>query len=64
MHCLTDLINQVTKFKNDAFHQMTPQNALISRPHAKDFPQIIGPGAEIRGVRRMYARLDEQRAAR
>jgi len=35
------------------FHQLTPQNALISPPTPA-----------IRGVRRMYARLDEQRAAR
>ena len=32
--------------------------------HAKNFPQITAPGAEIRGVRRMYAWLDEQRAAK
>jgi len=39
--------------KRWAFHQLTPQNALISPPTPA-----------IRGVRRMYARLDEQRAAR
>jgi hypothetical protein len=27
--------------------------------HAKDFPQIMGPGAEARGMRRLYAWLDE-----
>ena len=32
--------------------------------HAKEFAQITGPGAEIRGVRRVYAWLDEQRAAK
>jgi glyoxylase-like metal-dependent hydrolase (beta-lactamase superfamily II) len=29
--------------------------------HAKDFPQITGPGADLRGVRRIYAWMDERR---
>jgi len=28
--------------------------------HAKDFPQITGPGADVRGVRRIYAWMDER----
>jgi cyclase len=28
--------------------------------HAKDFPQITGPGADVRGVRRFYAWMDER----
>jgi cyclase len=28
--------------------------------HAKDFPQITGPGADARGVRRIYAWMDER----
>jgi hypothetical protein len=28
--------------------------------HAQDFPQIRGPGADLRGVRRIYAWLDEK----
>jgi hypothetical protein len=27
--------------------------------HAKDFPAITGPGVDIRGVRRVYAWMDE-----
>jgi glyoxylase-like metal-dependent hydrolase (beta-lactamase superfamily II) len=28
--------------------------------HSKDFPQITGPGADVRGVRRIYAWMDER----
>jgi len=28
--------------------------------HQKDFPQIAGPGADLRGVRRIYAWMDER----
>jgi hypothetical protein len=31
--------------------------------HQKDFPQITGPGADVRGVRRMYAWMDERAAS-
>ena len=31
--------------------------------HAKDFPQITGPGADLRGVRRIYAWMDERAAS-
>ena len=61
---LTDLINQVTNLKNDGVSPDDAAKRVDLTAHAKDFPQITGPGAEIRGVRRMYAWLDEQRAAR
>ena len=61
---LGDLVNQVTKLKGDG---VSPEDAAMRvdlTAHAKDFPQITGPGADIRGVRRMYAWLEEQRAAK
>jgi glyoxylase-like metal-dependent hydrolase (beta-lactamase superfamily II) len=61
---LTDLINQVTKLKNDGVSVDDATKRVDLTKHAKDFPQITGPGADIRGVRRMYAWLDEQRAAK
>jgi len=61
---LSDLINQVTKLKNEGVAADDAAKRVDLTAHAKDFPQITGPGAEIRGVRRMYAWLDEQRAAR
>jgi cyclase len=61
---LSDLINQVTKLKNEGVSPDDAAKRVDLTAHAKDFPQITGLGAEIRGVRRMYAWLDEQRAAR
>jgi glyoxylase-like metal-dependent hydrolase (beta-lactamase superfamily II) len=61
---LTDLINQVTKLKNEGVSPDDAAKRVDLTTHAKDFAQITGPGAEIRGVRRMYTWLDEQRAAR
>ena len=61
---LTDLINQVTELKNGGVSSDDAAKRVDLTAHAKDFPQITGPGAEVRGVRRMYAWLDEQRAAK
>jgi cyclase len=61
---LTDLVNQVTKLKNEGVSPDDAAKRVDLTAHAKDFPQIAGPGADIRGVRRMYAWLDEQRTAR
>ena len=61
---LTDLINQVTKLKNEGVSPDEAAKRVDLTAHAKDFPQITGLGAEIRGVRRMYAWLDEQGVAR
>jgi cyclase len=61
---LADLINQVTKLKNEGVSPDDAAKRIDLTAHAKDFPQITGPGADIHGVRRMYAWLDEQRAGR
>ena len=61
---LTDLINQVTKLKNEGVSADDAAKRVDLTVHAKDFPQITGPGADVRGVRRMYAWLDEQLVAR
>ena len=61
---LTDLINQVTKLKNEGVSPDDAAKRVDLTAHAKDFSQITGPGADIRGVRRMYVWLDEQRAAK
>jgi cyclase len=61
---LADLTNQVTKLKNEGVSPDDAAKRIDLTAHAKDFPQITGPGADIRGVRRMYAWLDEQRAGR
>jgi cyclase len=61
---LGDLINQVTKLKSEGVSAEAAAGRVDLTKHAKDFPQITGPGADIRGVRRMYAWLDEQRAGK
>ena len=59
---LGDLIAQVTKLKAGGVAPEDAAKRVDLTAHAKDFPQITGPGADIRGVRRMYVWLDEQRA--
>jgi cyclase len=61
---LGDLVDQVTKLKSEGVSPDDAAKRVDLTRHAKDFPQITGPGADIRGVRRMYAWLDEQRAVR
>jgi glyoxylase-like metal-dependent hydrolase (beta-lactamase superfamily II) len=61
---LSDLVTQVTKLKADGVSPDDAAKRVDLTKHAKDFPQITGPGAEIRGVRRVYAWLDEQRAGK
>src|SRR5262249_28425832 len=61
---LTDLINQVTKLKNEGVSPDEAAKRVNLTAHAKDFPKITGLGAAIRGVGRMYAWLDEKGAAR
>jgi glyoxylase-like metal-dependent hydrolase (beta-lactamase superfamily II) len=61
---LGDLVDQVTKLKSEGVSPDDAAKRVDLTAHAKDFPQITGPGADIRGVRRMYAWLDEQRAAK
>jgi cyclase len=61
---LADLVNQVTKLKNEGVSPEDAAKRVDLTVHAKDFSQITGPGAELRGVRRVYAWLDEQRGAR
>jgi glyoxylase-like metal-dependent hydrolase (beta-lactamase superfamily II) len=61
---LTDLVNQVTKLKSEGVSPDDAAKRVDLTAHAKEFPQITGLGAEIRGVRRVYAWLEERRAAR
>ncbi len=56
---LQDLINQVAALRKKGLNadQAAPKVDLTS--HASAFPQITGPGADIRGVRRVYEWMDE-----
>jgi len=57
-------LTDVTKKVGDLRAQgATPEQAaqrVDLTSHQKDFPQITGPGADLRGVRRIYAWMDER----
>ena len=57
-------LTDVTKKVGDLRAQGVPADEAARRvdltSHAKDFPQITGPGADVRGVRRIYAWMDER----
>ncbi|HEY7296375.1 MAG TPA: MBL fold metallo-hydrolase [Xanthobacteraceae bacterium] len=61
---LGDLVNQVSKLKSEGVSPDDAAKRVDLTAHAKEFPQITGLGADIRGVRRIYAWLDEERRAR
>jgi glyoxylase-like metal-dependent hydrolase (beta-lactamase superfamily II) len=57
---LNDLIVKGNELKRSG---VTPEDAakrIDMTSHAKNFPQITGPGVDVRGARRLYAWLDER----
>ena len=57
---LADLIKQVAALRKQG---LTPEQAAQKvdlTSHASAFPQITGPGADLRGVRRVYEWMDEK----
>jgi cyclase len=56
---LKDLIAKGTALKKQGVSADEAAVRIDMTSHAKDFAQIKGPGAEARGVRRLYAWLDE-----
>jgi len=56
---LTDVTRQVTELKKQGVSAEDAAQRVDLTSHGKDFPQIQGPGADLRGVRRIYAWLDE-----
>jgi glyoxylase-like metal-dependent hydrolase (beta-lactamase superfamily II) len=57
---LTDLTTQAGKLKTQGVSADDAAKRVDLTSHAKDFPQITGPGADIRGMRRVYAWIDER----
>ena len=51
---LTDVTTQVAALRKQGLSPADAAQRVDLRSHAKDFPQITGPGAEVRGVRRIY----------
>jgi cyclase len=57
---LTDILAQTAKLKAQGVSADDAAKRVDLRSHAKDFPDIEDVGAEFRGVRRIYAWMDEK----
>lgn len=57
---LTDVTAQVTKLRQQGVTAEEAAPRVDLTAHAKDFPQIRAPGADPRGVRRIYQWLDDR----
>jgi cyclase len=59
---LTDLTKKLSDLRAQGVTADQAAARVDLTSHSKDFPQITGPGADIRGVRRFYAWMDERAA--
>ena len=57
---LKDLMTQVAKLRAQGMSADQAAQKVDLTSHKADFPQITGPGADLRGVRRMYQWMDER----
>jgi cyclase len=57
---LRDLMKQGTDLRKQGVPAETAAQRIDLTAHKRSFPQIQGRGAELRGVRRLYAWMDEQ----
>ena len=57
---LKDLMTQVAALRKQGVSADDAAKKVDMTSHKADFPQIQGPGAEVRGVRRMYEWMDER----
>ncbi len=57
---LKDLIVKVAELRKQGLSAEETAQKIDLTSHKADFPQIQGPGADIRGVRRMYEWMDER----
>jgi cyclase len=58
---LTDVTSQVAALRKQGVSAEDAAKRVDLTSHQKDFPQITGPGADLRGVRRIYAWMDEHK---
>jgi len=59
---LSDITKKVADLRAQGLSAEDASRRVDLTSHAKDFPQITGPGADPRGVRRIYAWMDERAA--
>ena len=60
---LTDITRKVADLRAQGATAEDAASRVDLTSHRKDFPQITGPGADLRGVRRIYAWMDEKAAS-
>jgi glyoxylase-like metal-dependent hydrolase (beta-lactamase superfamily II) len=58
---ITDILAQAAKLRAQGVSADDAAKRVDLRSHAKDFPDIETVGAEVRGVRRIYAWMDERK---
>jgi cyclase len=61
---LTDITKKVADLRAQGVTAEEAARRVDLTSHQKEFPQITGPGADLRGVRRIYAWMDERAAKR
>ena len=59
---LSDITKKVADLRAQGLSPEEAARRVDLTSHQKDFPQITGPGADLRGVRRIYAWMDERAA--
>jgi glyoxylase-like metal-dependent hydrolase (beta-lactamase superfamily II) len=57
---LTDVMSQVANLRRQGVSPEVAAQRVDLTPHQKEFPEITGPGAELRGVRRVYEWMNER----
>ena len=57
---LTDVMNQVANLRRQGLSPEVAAQRVDLTSHQKDFTEITGPGAELRGIRRIYEWMDER----
>jgi cyclase len=57
---LRDLVKQVADLRKQGVQAETAAQRVDLTAYKTSFPQIQGPGADIRGVRRLYVWMDEK----
>jgi cyclase len=57
---LSDITKKVADLRGQGLTADQAADRVDLTSHSKDFPQITGPGADVRGVRRIYSWMDER----
>jgi cyclase len=57
---LTDFMAKGAELRKQGLTAEQTAQKIDLTSHSVDFPQIKGPGAEVRGVRRLYEWMDER----